>query len=129
MSKLLTLTMAGSKNSKTPSLFPDRFTLLVKEEESCGHKAFVAHCVEYNLCVQGKDEEQVKSRFVDAIRSHVVIALRFGIVPFASIQNGVTTGDTPRMVKGRTYGNANTLTSKESSAILQFTPTLELQEA
>lgn len=65
--------------------FPKNFTVVFSEEGEADRKFFLAQCIEYNFCVQGETLEETKSRFEDAIWSHIGIALRCGAVPFECI--------------------------------------------
>jgi len=81
---------------------PETFTVIFSEEGEGVRKLFLAKCIEYNLCVQGRTLEHAKSRFRDAIVSHVGIALHCGKIPFECIARNSVTGAAECLMEGQT---------------------------
>jgi len=81
---------------------PEKFTVIFSEEGKGVRKLFLAKCIEYNLCVQGRTIEQAKARFKDAVWSHVGIALHCGKIPFECIARNSATGAAECLMEGQT---------------------------
>lgn len=110
---------------------PERFTLVVHPENAGMQSKYVGRCVEFDICVEGGNVEELKERFVRTIWGHVAIARRCGETPFkciirkkkavsASAQAAKATVSIPSYLKAFEGGSGASRQSRTSELELQF---------
>jgi hypothetical protein len=70
------------------NMIAQNFTVVVNPQKAGDQVVYVAQCVEFDLCVQGKTLEEVKMRFLKSVWGHVIIAMECGLKPFACLAPG-----------------------------------------
>jgi len=65
------------------------FSIMVwPEPTQKGGVKYVAQCVEFDICVQGKTIAEIKARFLQAVNGHISIAQKNGVEPFECLPTG-----------------------------------------